>query len=118
LLVAVASSADAIKVRANLEKIGLPIQFWNAVIQGEDVKKKKPAPDIFLSAAAKLGASPEDCVVVEDAVNGVQAANVAGMRCVAVATTFLADRLQGAEVVRNRIKDVALSDLAPHLHKG
>ena len=118
LLVAVASSADAIKVRANLEKIGLPIQFWNAVIQGEDVKKKKPAPDIFLSAAAKIGASPEECVVVEDAVNGVQAANVAGMRCVAVATTFPADRLLGADVVRNRIKDVALSDLAPHLHKG
>ena len=118
LLVAVASSADLIKVRANLEKIGLPIPFWDAVVTGEDVKNKKPAPDIFLSAGRKLGVIPPECVVVEDAVNGVQAANAAGMRCVAVATTFLADRLQEADVVRAGIADVQLSDLVPHLRKG
>jgi HAD superfamily hydrolase (TIGR01509 family) len=116
LLIAVASSADAIKVRANLEKTGLPIQFWDAVIKGEDVMKKKPAPDIFLAAAAKLGVHPNECVVVEDAVNGIQAAHAAGMRCVAAATTFPADRLLEADVVRNRIRDVLLSDLAPHIH--
>lgn len=115
LSLAVASSADAIKVRANLEKIGLPIQFWEAVIKGEDVKQKKPAPDIFLSAAAKLGVAPKECVVVEDAVNGVQAAKAAAMRCVAVATTFPPDRLVEADVVRNRIKDLLLSDLAPRI---
>src|SRR5215472_1394922 len=48
LLVAVASSADRVKVAANLSKIGLPIQFWDSVVTGEDVIKKKPAPDIFL----------------------------------------------------------------------
>jgi beta-phosphoglucomutase len=119
LLIAVASSADLIKVRANLEKIGLPIPFWNAVVTGEAVLHKKPAPDIFLSAAGKLGITPPECVVMvmEDAVNGVQAAHAAGMRCVAVATTFHPDRLQEADVVRNRITDVLLSDLAPHLHK-
>jgi beta-phosphoglucomutase-like phosphatase (HAD superfamily) len=82
------------------------------------VEKKKPAPDIFLSAAAKLGVNAKECVVVEDAVNGVQAAKAAGMRCVALASTFSAERLQEANVVRNRIKDVLLSDLAPHLYKG
>src|SRR5919109_3461838 len=55
LSVAVASSADLVKVRANLEKIGLPIPFWDAVVTGEDVKSKKPSPDIFLVAARKLG---------------------------------------------------------------
>jgi beta-phosphoglucomutase len=117
LLIAVASSSDLIKVRANLEKIGLPIPFWNAVVTGEDVKNKKPAPDIFLAAAAKLGVNPPECVVVEDAVNGIQAAKAAGMRCVAVATTFPPDRLQEAAVLRARIADVQLSDLAPHLHQ-
>ena len=53
LLLAVASSADEIKVNANLQKIGLPISYWDAVVWGEDVKNKKPAPDIFLSAAEK-----------------------------------------------------------------
>src|SRR5688572_15043715 len=58
LSMAVASSADLIKVRANLEKIALPLQFWDAVVTGEDVLHKKPAPDIFLSAARKLGVAP------------------------------------------------------------
>lgn len=118
LLIAVASSADAIKVRANLEKIELPIRFWDAVVMAEDVKNKKPAPDIFIAAARKLGVTAPECVVVEDALNGIQAAKAAGMRCVAVATTFPADRLQEADIVRKRIKEVVLSDLAPHLHKG
>lgn len=118
LLVAVASSADQIKVRANLEKIGLPLKFWHVVITGEAIARKKPAPDIFLAASGKLGMSPPECVVVEDAINGVQAAYAAGMRCVAVAQTFSADRLLEADVIRNNISDVLLSDLAPHLVKG
>ena len=113
LLVAVASSADLIKVRANLERIGLPIPFWDAVVTGEDVKNKKPAPDIFLSAARKLDVTPAECVVVEDAVNGIQAAKAAGMRCVALAATFPPAQLQDADVIRNQIADVLLSDLAP-----
>ena len=113
LLVAVASSADEIKVRANLEKIGLPMEFWDGVITGEAVINKKPAPDIFLTAAERLGTRSMECVVVEDAVNGVQAAKAAGMRCVAVAHTFPADRLREADVVRAKISVVKLSDLAP-----
>jgi len=118
LLVAVASSAHEIKVNANLQKIGLPISYWDAVVWGEDVKNKKPAPDIFLSAAEKLGVTPTECVVVEDAVNGVQAAQAAGMRCIAVKHTFPADRLHEADLVREKISDILLSDLAPHLVKG
>lgn len=118
LSVAVASSADLIKVRANLETIGLPIPFWDAVVTGEDVKNKKPAPDIFLSAARKLDVTPAECVVVEDAVNGIQAAKAAGMRCVALAATFPPAQLQDADVIRNQIADVLLSDLAPPLGKS
>ena len=115
LHVAVASSADAIKVHANLEKIGMPVTFWDAVITGENVHNKKPAPDIFLTTAGKLGVSASECVVVEDAVNGVQAAKSAGMRCIAVASTFPAERLTEADVIRDNIHDVSLSDLAPYL---
>lgn len=88
LLIAVASSADMIKVNANLQKVGLPIKFWDVVVWGEDIKNKKPAPDISLSAAKKLEVNPKECVVVEDAVNGLQAAQAAGMRCIAVTHTF------------------------------
>ncbi|MEO5888350.1 MAG: HAD-IA family hydrolase [Anaerolineales bacterium] len=116
-LMAVASSADEIKVHANLQKISLPMKFWEAVVWGEDVKNKKPAPDIFLLAARKLGVNPKECVVVEDAVNGVQAAQAAGMRCIAVAHTFPADRLREADLIREKISQVLLSDLAPHTAK-
>lgn len=113
LKVAVASSADRIKVVANLNKIGLPAETWDAVVTGELVQHKKPAPDIFLITAQQLGLKPSECVVVEDAVNGIQAAKAAGMRCVAVAQTFPADRLQEADVVRDGISDVLISDLVP-----
>jgi hypothetical protein len=100
-----------VKIEANLRQIGLPPETWDAVVTGEDVGPKKPAPDIFLSAAAKLGLAPAQCVVVEDAVNGVQAARAAGMRCVAVAQTFPTAQLEGADVVRPNIAAVSLADL-------
>jgi HAD superfamily hydrolase (TIGR01509 family) len=115
LRVAVASGTDRIKAMASLEKIGLPEESWDTVVSGEQVKRNKPAPEIFLFTADKLGIVPESCVVLEDSVNGVRAAKAAGMRCVAVAHTFPADRLQEADVVRNKISDVGLPDLAPGL---
>ena len=111
LRVAVASSADRIKIEANLNQIGLPLPQWDAVVAGEEVKAKKPAPDIFLAAAKKLNLTPAECVVVEDAVNGVQAAKAAGMRCVAVAQTFAPERLQAADMVRPTLAQIALPDL-------
>lgn len=111
LKVAVASSADLIKIQANLDRIGLPLAEWNAVVHGEAVEHKKPAPDIFLAAARQLGVTPAECVVVEDAVNGIEAAKAAGMRCVAVAQTFPAEKLTKADVVRPDMLGVTLDDL-------
>ncbi|HSB00687.1 MAG TPA: HAD-IA family hydrolase [Anaerolineales bacterium] len=113
LYVAVASSADRIKVAANLQKIGLPPEFWDTVVTGEQVLNKKPAPDAFLLAARNLNVAPSACVIVEDAVNGIQAAKAAGMRCIAIASTFSAEHLQEADVVREKISQVRLSDVAP-----
>ena len=111
LRLAVASSADEVKIVANLRQIGLPPSTWEALVTGDDVGPKKPAPDIFLTAAARLGLAPAQCTVVEDAVNGVQAARAAGMRCVAVAQTFPPAQLQGADVVRRDIASVSLTDI-------
>ena len=118
LRMAVASGTDRIKAIASLQKIGLPEDVWDTVVTGEQVQRNKPAPDIFLITAQKLGIAPAACVVLEDSVNGVQAARAAGMRCVAVAHTFPADRLQEADVLREKISDVGLLDLAPGLATG
>ena len=83
-----ASSADRIKIDANLKAAGIDPVLFKAIIGGEDVNNKKPAPDIYLKAANTVGASSADCLVVEDAVNGIQAATAAGMLSVGVTTSF------------------------------
>ncbi len=111
LKIAVASSADLIKIEANLRQIGLPPESWDAIVSAEDAAYKKPAPDLFLAAARKLRLAPADCVVIEDAVNGIQAAKAAGMRCVAVAQTFPSEQLTAADLVRPGLENIALQDL-------
>lgn len=93
LRTAVASSADAVKVNANLPAAGIDAALFDAIVCGEDVIHKKPAPDIFLLAAQRLGIAPADCLVVEDALSGIRAAKAAGMACVAVTSSFGAERL-------------------------
>jgi len=111
LKLAIASSADRIKVEANLRKIGLPPETWEVIVTGEDVAARKPAPDIFLEAARQLGLAPAACVVVEDAVHGIEAAKAAGMRCAAVAQTFSPEQLAAANLVRPGVKDLTIPDL-------
>ena len=79
---AVASSSfpeiiELILVKSDLKK------YFKVIVSGEEAGKSKPAPDIFLLAARKLGVSPENCMVVEDSQNGIKAARAAGMFCVA-----------------------------------
>jgi HAD superfamily hydrolase (TIGR01509 family) len=96
LVLAVASSADEIKVNGNLEEIGLPSSTFDVVVNGSEVARKKPAPDIFLEACRRLGLVPAACLVIEDALSGIAAARAAGCRCLAVTTSFPADTLAAA----------------------
>jgi beta-phosphoglucomutase-like phosphatase (HAD superfamily) len=65
-----------------LEKAGLN-KYFKATVCRNDVGKSKPAPDVFLLAAKLLGVEPADCIVFEDSRNGIEAANAAGMFCIA-----------------------------------
>ena len=76
---AVASSADDIKVRANLSILDFDEQKFTAIIAGNDVGRKKPWPDIYLLAAERIEQKPEDCIVIEDAVAGIESGKRAGM---------------------------------------
>jgi len=88
LKLAVASSADRVKVDGNLAEIGVPAATFDACVTGNDVEKKKPDPEIFLLAAKRIGLAAETCVVVEDAPNGIRAAKAAGARCLGLTTSF------------------------------
>lgn len=94
--IAVATSADRIKLDGNLQAIGLPPERFHAVITGSDVDKKKPAPDIFLAAAKQLQLNPDQCLVIEDAPAGVEAAKNAGSRCLGITSTFSEQSLRDA----------------------
>ncbi|MFV0439114.1 MAG: HAD family hydrolase [Desulfopila sp.] len=78
---ALASSATGDVIAASLVAVGLH-QIITTRIGGGEVEYSKPAPDIFLLAAARLGVAPHDCVVIEDSTSGVTAAIRAGMRCI------------------------------------
>ena len=97
LRLAVASAADKVKVDINLGILDLPPGTFDVVVNGLDVERKKPDPEIFLLAAKKLGLVPEECLVIEDAVNGVRAAKAAGCRCLGITTSFTPDDLAGAD---------------------
>ncbi|MFE4664330.1 HAD family hydrolase [Streptomyces sp. NPDC056716] len=81
MAVASGSSIDAIK--AVLAGTGLDAHL-HTVVSAEEVDRGKPAPDVFLEAARRLGLSPGDCVVLEDAAPGAAAAHAAGMMCIAI----------------------------------
>ncbi|MCX6997206.1 MAG: HAD-IA family hydrolase [Kiritimatiellaeota bacterium] len=96
LRLAVATSADRVKLDGNLREIGLSPTLFDALVTGSEVPRKKPHPDIFLRAAEKLGLPPADCLVVEDAPSGLQAGRAAGCRCLGLTTSFAAAVLTAA----------------------
>ena len=76
--IACASGADRFKVELQLEKCGLMPYFKGRIFSGYEVARSKPAPDVYLAAAAALGVDPRRCAVVEDSVTGVTAGLAAG----------------------------------------
>ena len=81
------------------------LDMFDANVCGRDFAHGKPAPDIFLAAAAELGVLPEQCVVIEDAQSGVQAAKAGGMACIGVA------RLDDAALLRSAGADWVVTSL-------
>ena len=96
----VASSGSHDKLRFTLGHTGLYERFEGRIFSGYEVANGKPAPDLFLHAAARMGAGPARCAVVEDSLYGVLAARAAGMRVFGYAGGLTpADRLEGEATV-------------------
>lgn len=73
-------------------------EFFDVRISGDMVTRCKPDPEIFLTAASRLGLNPEDCLVFEDALSGVKAAQAAGIKVIALTTTHTREQLASAGV--------------------
>lgn len=78
---AVASSSSIRFIEAVLRKLNID-KYFKLYISGEEIKKSKPDPDIFLKTAEMLQIKPKECIVIEDSKNGVIAAKKAGMKCI------------------------------------
>ena len=108
---AIATSGRQAKQFPVIEGTGLRLEWFDAVITGDDVTRKKPDPQIYQLAGERLGLPPERCVVVEDAPVGVTAAKAAGMWCVAVTTSALRDALAAADLIVDSLADVSVGRL-------
>lgn len=84
LLMALASSSGKGTILRNMEHAGLQSGRFRAIVGGDEISRGKPAPDIFLAASRRLGAAPEECLVLEDSNIGIQAACAAGMIAIMV----------------------------------
>ncbi len=86
---------------ADLVMDGLRLRPWfDVIVTGAEVSRGKPEPDIFLAAARRLNLRPEQCVVFEDSVSGIEAARRAGSPCIALATTHSARELESLTALR------------------
>jgi beta-phosphoglucomutase-like phosphatase (HAD superfamily) len=130
---ALATSSDSIKMMANLEAIGLintqiradeiglaaalgsaaRNNAFDAMVNGLDVERHKPFPDLFIEAAKRLEEKPEDCWVIEDSIGGVKAAKAANMRCLALLTSFPEEEVKaaGADRVAKDLSAISPEDL-------
>ncbi|MFQ5415617.1 MAG: HAD-IA family hydrolase [Myxococcota bacterium] len=109
--VAVASSSPRSWVAGHLERIDLR-SFFDAISAEEDVRRVKPAPDLYLHATAALGVLPGAAVAIEDSPNGVEAAKAAGLVCTAVPGPMTRHlRFDAADVVLDTLEGRPLQDV-------
>ncbi|MFI1017327.1 HAD family hydrolase [Streptomyces sp. NPDC020965] len=102
-----ASSGSHERIRVGHRKTGLDLWFHDEIIfSAQDVGRGKPAPDLFLHAAERMGVAPERCVVVEDSALGVQAAVAAGMDVYGFTAMTPAERLPGAKGYFGAMKEL------------
>jgi len=106
----IGSSTHRENITTTLEVLGLE-SFFADIVTAEDVKRGKPDPEVFLTAAERIGVEPEHAVVFEDALVGIAAAQAAGMRVVAVATTEPKEKLTHADWVVDQLDELSVAQL-------
>ena len=112
--VAVASSSNMNHITNNMEKTGLA-KYIDKLASGAEVENGKPAPDVFLLAAERLGVKPEECLVLEDSKAGVTAGSTAGAKVIMVPDMFEPDEVckeKAYEIVENLGEVIKLLDIS------
>lgn len=96
---------------------GLKIkEYFNAIVSSKDVTRGKPDPQVFQTAAQRLNLTPDRCIVVEDAPAGIEAAHRAGMKVIALTTSYRVDRISDADLVCRDLTDISPQNIHTLLH--
>ena len=109
--IAIASSASMHDIDFILERIHVR-EYFDVIIDGSQVDKGKPNPDIFLKAAEHLQTSPQNCAVIEDSIAGIKAGNAAGMKVIGITTGNTAEKLQPSALVIDDFTGLSIEKLA------
>jgi len=110
---AVASSAMAKNVEFVVEALGFR-RYFKVLVNGDEVSRPKPDPEIYLKAARQLGAEPRSSVAFEDSYVGIESAKRAGMKCIGIGSSFPLDELRSrtrADLVVRSFNELSLPDL-------
>lgn len=105
---AIATSASLELSRAILESAKVPYRKM-VYVTGSEITSKKPDPELFLVAASRMGINPINCVVIEDAPSGLQAAKAAGAKCIAVTNSTTAENLSQADLICESLEHINLN---------
>ncbi|MDQ6813857.1 MAG: HAD family phosphatase [Bacteroidota bacterium] len=112
--IALATSSRKEKMQMVLKQLDF-MQYFDAIVTGDEVTHGKPAPDIFLLAAKRLALDTADCMVIEDGPIGVAAAKRANMKCVAITETHNASQLSEADLVIDTYENADIREIAQKL---
>jgi HAD superfamily hydrolase (TIGR01509 family) len=116
---AIASGAFRGEIKFALDKAGLR-QAFPVIVSAQDVKNSKPHPEAFLLALQQINEKhpvpfppvrPEDCLVIEDSIHGVEGGHAAGMKCLAVSNSYPKEKLTRADLVVASLEELELKDL-------
>jgi beta-phosphoglucomutase family hydrolase len=110
LKTAIATSACIENVDFTIDNLGIR-EYFDVIVSEKDVTEGKPHPDVYLKAAKKLGVSPTQCLVIEDAVAGVEAGKRAGAFVAAVTTTHVPSELNSADIIIDNFYDKKIKDI-------
>lgn len=111
LKIAIATSSDRTKFQAAFRQVGLLEQEFEVIVTGDEARHTKPHPEIYLTAAKKLELEPSSCLVIEDSITGIEAANRAGAFSVAITNTFSEKDLGEANLIIRSLEELNIKKI-------
>jgi HAD superfamily hydrolase (TIGR01509 family) len=114
---AIGSSTERLNIDTILNVLGIG-HYFSAIVSADDVSHGKPDPEVFLTAAQRIGREPVRCVVFEDALVGIEAAHRGGMKVIGVATTNPIEAISAADLAVHRLDELSMEKLAALFPSG